>query len=528
MKRALGLAALLLVVSGHVGSPDIYFEGQAGPYPIRVIVRSPGVVPGLAQISVRILGGEGGGAGRRGGVRRVTVLPVRWDAGTEGAPPPDVAEPVPGDSALFSAALWLMTFGSYSVHVTVLGSAGSGTAIVPVQAIATRRLELQRPLGFALLGLGAFLFVGALTIIGAAVRESVLPPGEIPDAKRVRRARVTVGAGTVVLAAMLFLGRTWWNGVDAEYRENLYRPLESAGSVRHTEGDRRVFRLAIGDSAWRSRRWTPLIPDHGKLMHLFLVGDGPPALTAFAHLHPVALDSMAFDTPLPPVPAGRYRVYADIVHESGFVQTLTDTVELPPPDTGGGFRPGDPDDAWWTGGGTGEALKDSLTVAGRVVTLSDGSTMTWERGSEPLVANGDAALHFVVRGPRGAPAELEPYMGMTGHTAVAREDGAVFVHLHPLGTISWAAQQVFLLRGPGDTARGSVGKKLTELQQRREQEAVRSGAQPGHPLHRSERLPAPSSFSFPYAFPQPGRYRIWVQVKRSGKVLTGSFAAEVR
>ena len=44
------LAALLpLTARGHVGSPNVFFEGQAGPYPVHVIIRpaegEPLVVP---------------------------------------------------------------------------------------------------------------------------------------------------------------------------------------------------------------------------------------------------------------------------------------------------------------------------------------------------------------------------------------------------------------------------------------------------------------------------------------------------
>ena len=35
-------------------------------------------------------------------------------------------------------------------------------------------------------------------------------------------------------------------------------------------------------------------------------------------------------------------------------------------------------------------------------------------------------------------------------------------------------------------------------------------------------------FSFPFAFPRQGRYRMWVQVKRSGRVHTADFEVNVR
>ena len=109
--------------------------------------------------------------------------------------------------------------------------------------------------------------------------------------------------------------------MDGEAQSSLFKPFRTHATVA-LAGGRPVLTLAIDDP--RRHDWMPLIPDHGKLMHLFLMRE--PGLDAFAHLHPVAQGDDRFLATLPPLPAGSYRVYADVVHESGFPQTLVDRV----------------------------------------------------------------------------------------------------------------------------------------------------------------------------------------------------------
>jgi hypothetical protein len=465
------LAPLLLflatAVHAHVGSPNVFFEGLAGPWPVRVIVRPPEVVPGVAEITVRV---------NEGKADRVTVQPIHYQTGLAGAPPPDVASPVPGAPGVYSAQLWLMVQGSYSIQVRIDGGAGEGAVLVPVTTAPTRLKEMRTGMGAVLSILGLLLFAGAVTLAGAAVRESVLAPGEAPDARRLRRARVVTVVVGLFLALVLAGGKRWWSAVEAAAREDLYRPFSTEASVRPGQG----LSLAILDD--RRHQWSPIIPDHGKLMHLFLVRE--PGLDAFAHLHPIPVDGGQdrFQAALPRIPPGRYRLYADVVHESGFPQTLTDTVEVPGRIGGG---PADPDDSWSL------ALPQS-----EVSPLENGGSMTWLKDD----SSGD--LRFQVKGPDGRPAALEPYMGMLAHAVVTREDGAVFVHLHPVGSFAMASQEAF------ERELGQPPMRMMKMD---------------HAAHG-----APGLVSIPYEFPQPGRYRVWVQVRSCGRVLTGAFATEVK
>jgi hypothetical protein len=389
------------------------------------------------------------------------------------------------------------------VRVTVSGSLGEGTAVIPVVSAPTARLPMQRSFGVMLALMGAVLVAGMITLMGAAARESVLPPGATPDARRMRFGRIAAVGSAAVLVFALSGGRAWWGSVDRAYADGLYRPIESTIAVREDSGGR-VGRLTMSSDAWQMRGFTPLIPDHGKLMHLFLVRDSGDVLL---HLHPLSIDSSTFESRLGAVPAGRYRYFADIVHESGFTQTLTGTANVPP--GAATSRPtafSDPDDA--------VALKARAHAPGGTDTLGDGSTLRFV-APDSLVAGRDALLRFELRDAQGSPAIPESYLGMPGHAIVMRDDGSVFVHLHAMGSISPAAQEALLAIERGDTLRSRVPNvprpRLTSHE--------------GHAATSAARLE--SVLEFPFAFPKPGAYRVWVQLKRAGAIETATYVVQI-
>ena len=153
------LALLPTTAPAHIGNLTTIHEGTAGPFPVRVSVRTPTVVPGLAEVSVRVL---------TNGPLRVTALPAHSLSGPEGRPPPDLCRPVPGETNLYHAQLWLMVRGTYGIEVEVEGSAGRGRLIVPVHALATTTLPMTPGLGALLAGLGLLLVAAAVAKIGRA------------------------------------------------------------------------------------------------------------------------------------------------------------------------------------------------------------------------------------------------------------------------------------------------------------------------------------------------------------------------
>ena len=248
-----------------------------------------------------------------------------------------------------------------------------------------------------------------------------------------------------------------------------------------------------------------MLPDHGHPMHLYAMRW--PARDAVYHLHPTLAAPGELPDSLPAMPPGEYRLYADVVHQNGFPETLTASIRIPAEMRGAGL---DSEDA--------SAAPPSLTAGmlGASCRLPDGYTMVWS-GPPSLLANTATLFRFTLLDPGGKPATgMQPYLGMAGHAAFVKADGSVFAHTHPEGSAAMPAMMLANASSDSAAPSGMAASSMTGMG------GVRTSA-PGE----SSEVPGPT-VEFPYGFPSPGRYRIFIQMKHNGTVETGVFDAEVQ
>jgi hypothetical protein len=201
------------------------------------------------------------------------------------------------------------------------------------------------------------------------------------------------------------------------------------------------------------------------------------------------------------MPPGAYRLYADVVHANGFPETLTADLIVP---SDLAPAPLASEDA----SATPPALSEG--ELGTTYKLPDGYSMFWDRPQD-LKANSAYTFRFRLADAAGKPAgDVRPYLGMAGHAAFVKTDGTVFAHTHPGGS---AAMQAMML------ANGSSGEMA-------DSSSMGGMDMAGHPAGATESIPP--TVEFPYGFPSPGRYRIFIQMKHANTVETGVFDADVR
>jgi hypothetical protein len=487
--------------SAHVGSPDVFLDGQAAAYRVFVTVRPPHAVPGIADVEVLLTSSDD-----VNDVRGVRIVPLPLTGpGARFAPASDVAVRSPDDPRLFTGRLWMMTAGAWQVRVAVSGDRGQGSLSVPVPTVPQATLGMTRALRALLFSFMLVLCAGFVTIVSAIVREAPLEAGEAPDRLARRRGRIAGLIATCIVVAAVSLGDWWWTAEASSYARYVYKPLEVtptlttlASGLPGTSGGR--LRLDLRDPGWiESRFLDDFIPDHGHPMHLFIVS---PALDHLWHLHPDEIatgDEItarasgssylrarrrtgAFDARLPDLPQGHYELFADLVHRTGVSETVTGQLDAPA--IRGVALTGD--DSEWSG---------PSSSTDNVSPTSDGGRIIWVRDGQALRTKRLTIFTFRVEDAAGEPAgDLRLYMGMPGHAIFVKRDRRVFAHVHPWGSAPMAAMEIAM-------------------------PSSQSHAHPGGRL--------PPTVSFPYGFPEAGDYRIFVQVRRSSGIVTGAFDAHV-
>jgi len=482
--------------NAHVGSADVFYENDAGPYHVFVTVRMPKVIPGLAQVEIRSESND---------VHEVRLNILRLSGfGYKLQAIPDLAQQSPQDPKFFVGSIWVMETYDLQVRIQIDGARGKAELGVPMPAFAQSTLRMQKSLGALLLGCMIFLSIGIVSVVGASVREAQLQPGEAPTVKGLHKARIAMFAAVALLLITISLGNAWWK-VDASNSQNQTWSANSPNALATLRPDGRLLLRVQGQGDLWTTYIKPenFISDHGHLMHLFLIR--LPYMDRMYHLHPERIEGGSFLENLPTVFAGKYQIFADIVDDNGVPWTAVGQIDLP----NVASMPLSGDDSQASEGPL-TPTKDDATVA----QLPDGGRMIWERDSSPLRANVPMSFRFRIEDRNGRAAkDLEPYMGMAGHAAFVRSDCSVFAHVHPAGSVSMAALQMAQASLPPIPPRANEPRFANQND--------------FHPAMEMTMNVSSPEVSFPYGFPKAGLYRIFVQIKRSGHVQTGVFDAHV-
>ena len=202
---------------------------------------------------------------------------------------------------------------------------------------------------------------------------------------------------------------------------------------------------------------------HEKRFHLFVISED---LGHYDHVHPEQAEdgSWLLDVSVPR--SGRYRLYSDFLPAGGPPQVIA--------------RPIVTSDS-------AAAVPDSAEirlVPDRVLNHTIGQlSVTLELPSGGLKAGHEGTFVYrLADAATGKPVtDVEPYLGAWGHSLAVSEDMSRVVHAHPVEGV------------PDDRPAARGGPRLT----------------------------------FKAALPEPGRYRIWTQIKRSGEIATAVFTVDV-
>ena len=463
----------------------MFLAEDVGPYPAVIVLHMPPAIPGEAELQI-LLQDQ-----RPDEVVEVAIreIPPQGEEHSHGwfAMPASPVKP-----GIYSTFVPLMEFGLWHIEVDVRGPRGQGSTSFPVPARVPKPRSITAWLGITLVALTSLLTVCLFQMMVGLGRDSVRRTEDSvgpADARRGRRY-AALGMGAWILF-LVFIGRAWqdfdsvarWLATNALTSElTLANSPAAAGKPLHATLD---VRGRSGDPLRN------LVPDHGKMMHLIVVDE--PGARHFFHLHPEMPSPSRFEFELTPPEAGTYRMFGDVLRATGETETVTAVLEV---GAGGGTRDirlHDDEDSYSVHPSLNERNPASPTAE-----VGEGLVMRWASGQVPRIEAGEFnRLSFELLDAAGEPVGgLDPYGGLAGHLLVLRDDFDVFAHVYPRGTVA-----------PYRTSP--------------------SAGEPNRPPSPVVPASLAPEASFPYGFPQPGSYRLWVQMKHAGKIYTGAFDIDV-
>ena len=229
--------------------------------------------------------------------------------------------------------------------------------------------------------------------------------------------------------------------------ENGLRLVVDRPELQRGSTEQLSFRIVVDSGA----AVTDFDVEHEKRMHLIVVRRD---LTGFQHLHPAMAADGTWSTDIRLDEAGSYRLFADFSRDEE-PNTLATDLRV-----------------------DGAAQLVDLPAPASAATSEGGYEVDLDTvGVEP---GRPSELQFTVT-RNGMPADVEPYLGATGHLVALREGDLAFLHVHP-----------------SDHA---------------EEQGADAHADP---------------IAFEATFPTEGRYRLFLQFKVDGRVETAAFTLEVK
>ena len=203
---------------------------------------------------------------------------------------------------------------------------------------------------------------------------------------------------------------------------------------------------------------------HDMPFHLFVVSQD---LNYFAHIHPQQQADGGFTTETMVPKAGSYIIYCDIFPVGGMPQVAHLSLI--------------------TAGFNGDLFSSQAQLEpDRILTKTlDGVRFELTLDPPEPIGGRPANLKCHLTDEKtGEPVrDLQPYLGAWGHTLILSEDASDYIHSHPTEMIPDGVDRTKIFGGP--------------------------------------------DASFDAFFPRPGRYRIWSQFQRQGKLITVVFTINV-